>query len=250
MGRSFFRNYCSLWYRSCSQSNEFMMLYKYQRSRSFIDLRPRPLRFINFKLLSLETPKPIKAKLRSLHENLWQSSSLESKRSMTLKLEMQHWLHRYYKICSNDDPGLTLTYFTTRSNLVPLYVFYGKCLSCGFPRNYWSLWGEYRCTHSQTNEYMTIYGNLRSKSFIDLCPTSLRFNIFKRLYQKKKKTLGHLKANFIWSLHGMLGWKYIQMFWVTWPRWRPGPYMVKTLKNHLLRNQEVDDLETWYTALL
>ena len=25
----------------------------------------------------------------------------------------------YYQICSNDDPGLTLTYFTTRSNLVP-----------------------------------------------------------------------------------------------------------------------------------
>ena len=27
------------------------------------------------------------------------------------------------------------------------------------------------------------------------------------------------------------------------------PYMVKTLKNLLLRNQKADDLETWYTAL-
>ena len=28
----------------------------------------------------------------------------------------------YYQVCSNDDPGLTLTYFTTGSNLVP-YAF-------------------------------------------------------------------------------------------------------------------------------
>ena len=28
----------------------------------------------------------------------------------------------YYQICSNDDPKLTLTYFTARSNLVP-YAF-------------------------------------------------------------------------------------------------------------------------------
>ena len=28
----------------------------------------------------------------------------------------------YYQVCSNDDPGLTLTYFTARSNLVP-YAF-------------------------------------------------------------------------------------------------------------------------------
>ena len=28
----------------------------------------------------------------------------------------------YYQVCSNDDPGLTFTYFTSRSNLVP-YAF-------------------------------------------------------------------------------------------------------------------------------
>ena len=28
----------------------------------------------------------------------------------------------YFQVCSNDDPRLTLTYFTTRSNLVP-YAF-------------------------------------------------------------------------------------------------------------------------------
>ena len=41
---------------------------------------------------------------------------------MTLKLGMQHRVRKYYQIYSNDDPGLTLTYFRARSNLVP-YAF-------------------------------------------------------------------------------------------------------------------------------
>ena len=41
---------------------------------------------------------------------------------MTLNLGIQHWVLKYYQICSNDDPRLTLTYFTARSNLVP-YAF-------------------------------------------------------------------------------------------------------------------------------
>ena len=41
---------------------------------------------------------------------------------MTLKFGMQHWVLKYYQIPSNDYPGLTLTYFTARSNLVP-YAF-------------------------------------------------------------------------------------------------------------------------------
>ena len=41
---------------------------------------------------------------------------------MTLKLGMQHRVLEHYQICSNDDPGLTLTYFTARSNLAP-YAF-------------------------------------------------------------------------------------------------------------------------------
>ena len=45
-----------------------------------------------------------------------------TKRLMTLNLGMHHRVLEYYQICSNDDPWLTLTYFTTRSNLVP-YAF-------------------------------------------------------------------------------------------------------------------------------
>ena len=45
---------------------------------------------------------------------------------MTLKLGMQHWLLEYYQVYSNDDPGLTLTNFTARSNLVPYAFVWGK----------------------------------------------------------------------------------------------------------------------------
>ena len=43
-----------------------------------------------------------------------------TKRPMTLKLVTYCWVLKYYQVCSND--GLTLTYFTTSSNLVP-YAF-------------------------------------------------------------------------------------------------------------------------------
>ena len=45
-----------------------------------------------------------------------------TKRLMTLKLGMRHRVLEYYQVCSNDDPGLTVTYFMARSNLVP-YAF-------------------------------------------------------------------------------------------------------------------------------
>ena len=41
---------------------------------------------------------------------------------MPLKLGLQHRVFKYYQICSHDDPGLTLTYFMARSNLIP-YAF-------------------------------------------------------------------------------------------------------------------------------
>ena len=44
---------------------------------------------------------------------------------MTLNLGMHHPVLEYYKVCSNDDPGLTLIYFMARSNLVP-YAFVWK----------------------------------------------------------------------------------------------------------------------------
>ena len=44
---------------------------------------------------------------------------------MILKLGVQQRVLEYYQIYKNDDPGLTLTYFTARSNLV-FYAFVGE----------------------------------------------------------------------------------------------------------------------------
>ena len=52
-------------------------------------------------------------------KNLKISSSHEP---MALKLGMQYRVLKYYHVCSNFDPGLILTYFWARSNLVP-YAF-------------------------------------------------------------------------------------------------------------------------------
>ena len=49
-----------------------------------------------------------------------------TKRPMTLKVVMQHQTLEYYQVCSNDDPQLTLTYFTARSNLVSCAFVWGK----------------------------------------------------------------------------------------------------------------------------
>ena len=43
------------------------------------------------------------------------------------------------------------------------------------------------------------------------------------------KPLGQLNSNFIWRLLRTRERKFVQMVLVTWPRWPPRPYMVKTL---------------------
>ena len=42
---------------------------------------------------------------------------------MIMKLDMGHYVLKLYKVYINDDPELTLTYFTTTSNLAkPVFV--------------------------------------------------------------------------------------------------------------------------------
>ena len=45
---------------------------------------------------------------------------------ISTKLGMKHWELHPIIVCSNDDPGVTLTYFTARSNLVNLAFSIGK----------------------------------------------------------------------------------------------------------------------------
>ena len=53
-------------------------------------------------------------------------------RSISTKLGMQHWGLQPIIVCSNDDPGVTLTYFTARSNLVTKAFLWEKVKTVDF----------------------------------------------------------------------------------------------------------------------
>ena len=91
---------------------------------------------------------------------------------MTLKACMQHWVLKYYQVCSNDDPQLPLTYFTARSILVPYAFVWEQVKTMDFSETivvYDVKVG--RC--SQLNEYMKLYEYQRSRSLIGLGPNLL-----------------------------------------------------------------------------
>ena len=99
---------------------------------------------------------------------------------MTLKLGMQQRVPNYYQVCSNDDPRLTLAYFTTMSNLPPCAFVWEKVKTMDFSETivvYDIKVG--RC--SKLYKYMKLYEYQRSKSFIDLGPNhsdSIFLNLF------------------------------------------------------------------------
>ena len=99
---------------------------------------------------------------------------------MTLKVGMQHWVLKCYQVCSNDDLGMILTYFTTRSNLVSYAFVWEKGKTIFFSETievYDIKVG--RC--SQLNKYTKLYEYQRSRSFIDLGPNhsdSIFLNFF------------------------------------------------------------------------
>ena len=62
-----------------------------------------------------------------------------TERPINLKLAMQHRMLEYYQVCSNDAPGLTLTNFTSSSNLVPYAFVWERVKTMDFFRNYCSL---------------------------------------------------------------------------------------------------------------
>ena len=96
------------------------------------------------------------------------------------------------------------------------------------------------------NEYMKTCEYWRSRSFLDLCPRSCTY---KNQIGFSQKLLCRSEPNFVWKLSGTRNWKSDDLMLVTWPRWPPRPYMVKTLQNVLLLNRWFDFHETWYIAL-
>ena len=91
---------------------------------------------------------------------------------MTLKLGMQHWVLENYQIYSNDDPGLTLTYFTARSNLVPYFFVWEKDKPMDFSETI--VFHDIKVGRfSQLNVYLNLYEYQRSRFFISLGPNHL-----------------------------------------------------------------------------
>ena len=96
---------------------------------------------------------------------------------MTLKFGMQHWLLEYYQVCSNDDPGLTLTYFRARSNLVPYAFVLKKGKTMDFSATI--VVNDIKVgRRSQLNEYMNLYEYQWSRSFVDIGRRSLKSQHF------------------------------------------------------------------------
>ena len=72
---------------------------------------------------------------------------------------------------------------------------------------------------------------LRWAISIPMTPSSVRPSVVRQHFQTSSplKPLGQLNSNFIWRLLRMGEQKFVQMVLVTWPRWPPRSYMVKTL---------------------
>ena len=82
---------------------------------------------------------------------------------------MLHRVLESYQVYSNDDPGLTLTYFTGRSNLFPDTCVWEKGKTMDFSETIVVCDIKIgRC--SQLNKYMKLYEYQRLRSFIDLGP--------------------------------------------------------------------------------
>ena len=96
---------------------------------------------------------------------------------MTFKICMEHRVLEYFKVCSNDGPELALTYFTARSNLIPYAFVWEKGKIMDFSETI-AVYDIKVGRFSLPNEYMNSYEYQRSRSFIELRPRSLRFNIF------------------------------------------------------------------------
>ena len=94
---------------------------------------------------------------------------------MILKRCMQDRVLEFYQVCLNNDPCLTLKYLMARSSLVPCDFVWEKVKTIDFSETIVVKVGR----RSKLNEYANLYEYQRSRSSIDLGPSSLRFNIFK-----------------------------------------------------------------------
>ena len=119
----------------------------------------------------------------------------------------------------------------------PFCFWMAKCLSCTFPRNYWSLWGD-----SQINECMTIYDNPRSRSFTDFIQGHSD-STFSNFFSSKNTRPSEVK------FHMDVGMKICSNVLSHMTKMASRPIYVKNLqKSPALEPRGWWPWESWYTA--
>ena len=172
------------------------------------------------------------------HEKFFFSGTKEP---MTLKVCMLHWVLKCYQVCSNEDSGLTLTYFTARSNLVSYAFVWEKVKTMDFAETI-VVYDVKVVRCSNLNKYLKLYEYQRSRSLTDLGPNlsdifkvlflnrpiEAKFHVEPPLDGKTKaysNVLGHMTRMVAMPIYG------------------------KIIEDIFLWYRKADDLETWYTAL-
>ena len=95
-------------------------------------------------------------------------------------------------------------------------------------------------------EHMKICEYWRSGYFLTLAQGRVHIKIWTGFSQKVPC---RSEPNFLWKLSGTRKWKSDDMILVTWPRWPPRPYMVKTSQKYFSPNRWAEFNLTWYVAL-
>ena len=133
---------------------------------------------------------------------------------MILKLGMQHWGLKLYKVCINGNTGLTLTYFTARSNFGTKTFLKEKEKTIDFSENIAAYDLKVgRC--KQLIELIKVYDIENQCHFLTLAHGHLHMKIKTHISQKP---VGHFEPNFVCKLLGTKKLKYNDMMLVTLPR--------------------------------
>ena len=151
-----------------------------------------------------------------------------TKRPMTLNLGMHHWVLEYYQVCSNDDPGLTMTYFTARLNLVP-YAFVWEKGKTGFFRNYCRLWFD---TDNRWPKWQEVSVDIKTSSPGGCMLLSRGFI---HVLNHEKNVKNQTSKRFLWNLQQM--GKVIRPFcwhqnFVPWGISAPAPGLYTCIKSY------------------
>ena len=106
-------------------------------------------------------------------------------------------------------------------------------LMCGYILGWRSVAYHFRVTVTLTSDLVSSPESKAPRWAISIpvTPSSVVCPSVRQHFQTSSplKPLGQLNSNFIWRLLRMGERQFVQMFLVTWPRWPPCPYMVKTL---------------------